>query len=46
MNWAATLRSSGPGFSRSGRNSFIVPSFMNIGVFTLVGQTELTRMKC
>lgn len=30
------------GLSRSGRNSFIVPSFMNIGVFTLVGRTEFT----
>lgn len=25
------------GLSRSGRNIFIVPSFMNIGVFTFVG---------
>ena len=41
-----TFMSSGPGFSRSGRNSFMVPSFMNSGVFTLVGCTELTRMFC
>src|SRR6476619_1852928 len=35
-----TFMSSGPGFSRSGRNSFIVGSFMKRGVLTLVGCTE------
>ena len=44
INCPTTFISSGPGFSRSGRNSFIVPSFMDSGVFTLVGCTELTRM--
>jgi hypothetical protein len=46
ISWPTTFMSSGPGFSRSGRKSRIVPSFMNSGVFTFVGCTELTRMFC
>ena len=42
--WQIGAMSSGPGFSRSGRNIFQVPSFMIIGVLTFVGCTEFTRM--